>query len=345
MSRKISIQILADQLGLSKYAVSRALSGKPGVSAATRQRVIDLARTLGYQNSSVQDVSVHKSEPSSSYILICISQIHADNPSYWQRVLNGLLQSCGKLGLQYIIVSPEIGTQPASISPQKAIAPHIDWSRCAGIVMIGTFPHPLVQLISRTECPYVLVDHVDPLVSCDKVNNDNIEAGLKITRHLLAQKCKNIVFLNDEVWSSSFADRLTGAKLAVDSLGDPKTKLTEWKIPYGGTGWEQSVFERLTGFKDEDKPDAWIGANDDIAICWMRKLQAEGFPVPDRFRVAGIDNVETSALISPKLTTVNLCKEELGQRALETLLRRIERPGAPVETIHLSTNLIPRSST
>lgn len=52
MSRKVSIQTLADQLGLSKYAVSRALSGKTGVSEATRARVLELARALGYRQST-----------------------------------------------------------------------------------------------------------------------------------------------------------------------------------------------------------------------------------------------------------------------------------------------------
>src|SRR3569833_2194820 len=44
----ITVQYLADQLGLSKFAVSRALAGKPGVSEATRQRVIETAQQFGY---------------------------------------------------------------------------------------------------------------------------------------------------------------------------------------------------------------------------------------------------------------------------------------------------------
>lgn len=389
MSRKLSLQMLADQLGLSKYAVSRALSGKSGVSAATRQRVLELARTQGYQlppmlqpalqhstslpshamqspfmnSSTIPDPLAAPVLLADAYILICIRDTHANNPSYWQRVLNGVLNSCSAQGIRYVIVSPEAelsssrsssssswssSATTATGSPQEAIAPHIDWARCQGIVLVGTFSHRIIQLVVRTRLPYVLVDHVDPLVISDKVNNDNIEAGLKITHHLLTLHCKHIIFLNDEAYSSSFADRLTGARLAVsgpNEMNPGNVNLEEWKIAYSQAGWEQSLYERWTAIPPAQRPQAWIGANDDIAIRWMRRLQAEGLTIPEETRIAGIDNVEASVLVSPKLTTVNLCKEELGQRAVEALLRRISRPGAPMESIRLSTGLIPRAST
>lgn len=348
MSRKVSLQVLADQLGLSKYAVSRALSGKSGVSTATRQRVIDLARALGYQNPVNAELPDILPDLSDFYILICIREIHANNQSYWQRVLKGVMEGCSAQGLKYMILSPDCQPSDTFASPQEAIAPHIDWSRCKGILMIGTFPHFIIQLISRTKRPYMLVDHSDSLVTSDRVNNDNIEAGLKITHHLLTLHCRRIVFLNDEDYSSSFADRLTGARLAVegpDSTYTLDATLTEWKIQYSEAGWEQRLLHKLASLDHSELPDAWIGANDDIAIRWMHQLQAEGWKIPEVMRVAGIDNVEAAVLVTPKLTTVNLCKEELGQRAVEALLRRMSRTGAPAESIHLSTNLIPRAST
>ena len=48
MTRKITMQTIANELGLAKSAVSRALSGKKGVSEQTRRRVIAAARRCGY---------------------------------------------------------------------------------------------------------------------------------------------------------------------------------------------------------------------------------------------------------------------------------------------------------
>ncbi|MDF2836455.1 MAG: LacI family transcriptional regulator, partial [Paenibacillus sp.] len=48
MSKKVTMQQIADSLGVSKFVVSKALAGKEGVSDTTRERVIGAATRLGY---------------------------------------------------------------------------------------------------------------------------------------------------------------------------------------------------------------------------------------------------------------------------------------------------------
>ncbi|MFD1954914.1 LacI family DNA-binding transcriptional regulator [Paenibacillus thailandensis] len=345
MARKISIKTIASQLGISTYAVSRALSGKPGVSPATRSRVVELARSLGYQQHDSAPQAQEHSERSPSFVLICMNGANAGDPFYWQRLLNGMLDGCAKHGLQHVIITPDPQRLSAAKSPQEAIAPHIDWSRCGGIVIMGVFPQETMQLLTRTGKPYILVDHADPLLVCDKVNNDNAEAGMSIARHMLSLKCRRIAFLQDIARPASFLDRYAGARFTVDSAGLAGAELTEWPIDYASGDWPADAYAKLAAMTAAERPDAWIGANDDIAVRWMRKLQEQGFDIPADCRIAGIDNVEAAAIVTPPLTTVNLCKEELGLRAIEALHRRMERPGAPFEKIMLSTNLVVRSST
>lgn len=346
MPRKISIQMIADQLGLSKYAVSRALSGKTGVSIATRERVIELARTLGYElPRQDHDTTPTSIGSASSFVIICINQSNRGDPYYWQRVLAGLISGCNERGWQHVILSQDFACSPVTAqSPQEEIAPHLDWSSCLGIIVMGSYPYDALQRMARTGKPIVLVDHTEPLLVCDSVNHANIEAGINITRHLLNKQSRTIVFLGDNGQSASFAERRIGVRLAMERYGSEETKLLEWDITYEKGGWLDAAAERLSRLPLEERPDAWIGANDDIAIQWMRRLQQMGLSIPDQCRVVGIDNVEAAITASPQLTTVNLCKEELGHRAIESLQRRIERPGAPSENIQLSAALIPRDS-
>ncbi|CAM4017418.1 LacI family DNA-binding transcriptional regulator [Paenibacillus alkaliterrae] len=346
MPRKISIQMIADQLGLSKYAVSRALSGKSGVSQTTRERVLELARTLGYELPRQEDNTFPTAAgTASSFVLIFINQSNQGEPYYWQRVLGGLISGCNERGWHHVIVSQTFSSSPETAqSPQEAIAPHLDWSSCLGLIVLGSHPYDALQRMARTGKPLVLVDHSEPLLACDSVNHANIEAGITVTRHLLYRQCRKIVFLGDNSRSVSFAERRIGARLAVERYGSKETKLFEWELSYEEGGWQDAAAERLAHLPPEERPDAWIGANDDIALQWMRKLQQMEWSIPDQCRVAGIDNVEAAALASPRLTTVNLCKEELGTRAIESLQRRIERPGSPSEKIQLSAALIPRDS-
>ncbi|SFE74046.1 transcriptional regulator, LacI family [Paenibacillus algorifonticola] len=345
MPRKVSIQMIADQLGLSKYAVSRALSGKSGVSQATRERVLEFAKTLGYGLPS-QKAPSPAPDAASSFVLICMNPSNRVDPFYWQRVLDGLISGCSERGWPHVIVSQPVSFPAVShLSPQEIIAPHLDWNSCLGLIVMGAYPYAALQLMARTGKPLVLLDHNEPLLDFDSVNHANIEAGIIIAHHLLAaQKCRSLIFLGDDGRSASFAERRIGVRTAMERYGGPEAKLQEWELAYEEKEWLTATAERFVQLAPEQRPDAWICANDDIAMQWMQQLQRMGVAVPEQTRVTGIDNVEAAAHTSPRLTTVNLSKEALGSRAIEALWRRIERPGTPMERLHLSATLIPRDS-
>ncbi len=345
MPKKLSIQTIADQLGLSKYAVSRALSGKSGVSPATRERVLELARALGY-GLPAQKSAPTATSAAASFVLICINPSNRTDPWYWQRVLDGVIAGCNERGWHHVIVSQPLSfSHGAALGPQETLAPHLDWTGCLGLVVLGAYPYAALQLMARAGKPLVLLDHYEPLLDCDAVNHANFDAGLTVAHHLIAARhCRNLVFLGDEGRSTSFSERRVGVRIAVERHGGGNVRLREWELPYEASDWEEEAAARFAALAPEDRPDGWACANDDIAIRWMRKLKELGVSVPGDALVAGIDNVEGAALASPRLTTVNLCKEELGARAVEALQRRIERPGAPTERIQLRSAFVPRDS-
>lgn len=352
MSRKVSIQTLADQLGLSKYAVSRALSGKTGVSESTRVRVLELARALGYRqhtpgsaNQIAHTTQTGTTEP--PFALICMNQLNRGEPHYWQRVLSGIISGCNEQGWHHVIVSPSLDMPNKEITPEKAIAPHLDWTSCAGIIVMGAFPHTMLQQLVQTGRPMILVDHQEPLLNCDTISHDNLEAGITVARYLMSKQCKRIGLITDDGLAASFAQRKMGMELALNHFhtdAGEEISFRTWNVAYENGQWVDKLAATIEQLPAEERPDAWIGANDDIALQWMHKLQLMGSSVPKDCLVIGIDNVYIAAASSPPLTTVHLCKEELGQRAVEALQRRIERPGTPKETVMLSTTLIPRES-
>lgn len=345
MPRNVSIQTIANQLGLSKYAVSRALSGKTGVSQTTRERVLELAKTLGY-GLPKQKVSSPPSSSATSFVLICINQLIRGDSSYWQRVLEGLITGSGEKGWHHVIVSQPLSFPSGSnLTPQQTIAPHLDWNSCLGLIVMGTTPYAALQLMARAGKPMVLLDHNEPFLGCDEVNHANIDAGIMIAHHLLAAKqCQNLVFLGDGNHSTSFAERRIGVQIALKRYGANTAVLSEWDVAYEVANWLDAVESRFLQLSPEDRPDGWIGANDDIALKWMQRLKQLGVAIPGDACIAGIDNVEAAALASPRLTTINLSKEELGLRAIESLHRRIAHPGTPIEKIQLCATLIPRDS-
>ena len=120
MSRgsKVTMQQIADRLQVSKYTVSQALSGKSGVSELTRQRVMETARSMGYlappprsaggggSSTSARSAHGQNLDSQSRYVVIWMSRIHLNEPMYWQRVLAGIQESCGRRGWETVVLSP-----------------------------------------------------------------------------------------------------------------------------------------------------------------------------------------------------------------------------------------------
>ena len=337
--RRVSMQTIADRLGLSKYAVSRALSGKSGVSEETRRRVLAEARNLGYRlprRTRPED----QAEPShSGYILIWMDASIQQEGSYWGRILRGIAAACAEEGWQFAVVTP-------SLQGELLIPTYMERSSCIGHIALGKLPTEFMLSLHASGMPAVLVDHEEPAMEADEILNANIEGGMLLFRHLHAQGCRRIVFVGNELFASSFKERWIGCRLAAEELHseeDP-VRLRKWTIPYAQHRWTDELHLRLHAMTSEPLPDAFICANDDIALSLMGLLKARGFSIPEQVSVAGFDNIDAAAMSVPPLTTVDLAKEALGSRAVEQLSRRQTFPGARTEKILLAPRLIMRES-
>ncbi|QJC51566.1 LacI family transcriptional regulator [Paenibacillus albicereus] len=349
------MQQIADRLHVSKYTVSQALAGKGGVSEATRQRVMETARAMGYEAPSARaalgangfdpaharPAAQGQAEADGRYVVVWMSRIHQEEPMYWQRVLGGIQEACREHGWGAVVLAPFDDGQAADILP-----PYLDRTRCVGGLAVGAFPLKQLAAMKRIGVPVVLVDHQEPFSGLDSVANDNIAAARMISGLLLDKGCRSFVFVGSDRFSVSFRERWLGCRSALEQTFAQRKdgELRRWTIPYSRE-WIEALQARVARIRAEELPDAFICANDDIAAELLKLLQQRGIDVPGRCRVAGIDNIEGSAWTRPPLTTMDLGKEQLGQRAVEALERRSARPAAPVERVGLVPELVLRAST
>jgi DNA-binding LacI/PurR family transcriptional regulator len=91
-------------------------------------------------------------------------------------------------------------------------------------------------------------------------------------------------------------------------------------------------------------PTAVFAANDAMAVGCMQEIRKAGLRVPDDIAIVGFDDVETSILVQPRLTTVRVRKEELGRHAVEQLAGIILNGTTHVITTHVPVELIVRES-
>jgi len=348
MARRVSLQTIADTLHVSKYAVSRALSGKPGVSDATRQRVLAAARALGYRlpagsASGYPGAACAADEAASAasrgYVLVWMDPAIQTEASYWARVLTGVANGCAEFGWEHALVAPRLGANGEGPS----FPAYMDRRACLGHIAVGGLPTATLAALQAMGGPLVLLDHEEPLVEADAVMNANADGAVLLASHLLYGGRRSFVFVGNDDFAPSFRERWLGCRSAVEAFGG-ETRLRKWTYPYPERRWSDALHAKLAGLDPEDRPDAFVCANDQIALELLRGLHQRGLRVPDDCAVTGFDNIEASVGADPALTTVELAKEALGRRAVEQLARRRAQPGAQPEKVLLSARLVVRSS-
>lgn len=348
MSKKVTMQQIADQVGVSKFAVSKALSGKSGVSPETREKIIQAATQLGYfvqkrvrPATGRLQASKPAAEASRSTIIVLIPNVREQTrqSTFWGRIIDGITN-----GLEANHLGMMIVTEHMSDNFTKLINP----DAVLGLLGVGHISNQLLLEIRNLGIPFVLVDHEDPLIPSDVLFMNNYECVRRTANYLLGIGHRDLQFVGNIRYSRSFYDRWLGFRSMLEEQGVELRQQPELLAFEGDNRSEmteslEAIVRRMHA--DGKLPTAFVCANDSIAICIMTVLMKLGIDVPGRVSVAGFDNIEDASLANPKLSTVHVNKEALGERAVDTLLWRVENPDGPKEKILLSGDLLIREST
>ncbi|MBN1568661.1 MAG: GntR family transcriptional regulator [Acidobacteria bacterium] len=170
----------------------------------------------------------------------------------------------------------------------------------------------------------------------DLVGIDNRRAGFLIANHFIKLGCRRIDFLARPDSAPTVMLRIAGYREALLSGGitpDP-----QWV--HSGEPADEGFVRRIV----ENGATAIICANDLTAANLMRTLDAMGFPVPQKMRVAGFDDVRYAELLRPSLTTIHQPCVDIGTIAMQVMLERIENPAFPPRDILAQPALIVRQS-
>lgn len=346
MSKKVTMQQIADHVGVSKFAVSKALSGKSGVSPDTREKIIHAATQLGYfaqkrNKATTGRASASKSQSGSrNTIIVLIPNVRYQTRQsvYWGRIIDGITGSLEEHHLGMMIVTEQITDNFSQLINPEAVL---------GLVGVGLISNQLLLEVRNLGIPFVLVDHEDPLIPSDALFMNNYECVRRVTNYLLGHGHRSLQFVGNIRFARSFQDRWLGFRSMLEEHHvpldqDPRLLEFEGLNRSEMTEGLEPVFRDLAD--RGAMPSAFVCANDSIAICVMTVLMKMGIDVPGQVSVTGFDNIDDAALSQPTLSTVHVNKEALGHRAVETLLWRIENPDSPKEKILLAGDFLLRQS-
>lgn len=324
---------IAEHLGISKYSVSRALAGKPGVSDETRQRVLNAARELGYRVPSRDGGS---GRPRGRNLVLIIRSDEVHDHEFWMEVIAGCEGAARSAGFNLI-------TRPLGLEEMK-LQPSLD--DVAGLIVAGSRARPAMEPYTSRGIPTVLITYPKPLEPYDTVTGADWEGGYAVGEHLLKLGHKRMVFVSDTPEKPSHAHRFKGFRAALEAAGDPEIQVKGIAIDSRspGASFEKAFMEMADGGQ---RPTAVFCATDGLALTVMWALNRNDLEVPRDVSVVGCNGIMEAERSVPKLTTLEIPKRLIGSQAVRTLIERIGAAGAPhvPRRLSLIPTLIIREST
>jgi DNA-binding LacI/PurR family transcriptional regulator len=312
---------IAALAGVSQPTVSRALSGSPAVSEATRSRVLAAAEQLNYKVD--KNASGLRRQQAKTLALLFFEELpdHSEINPFYLSLLGPMVRRCADRGYDLLISFQQLSSDW-----------HVDYEdsrKADGIILLGYGDYlqhqPRLQKLVERGTHFVRWGCAGEGAIGATVCCDNEQGGFEATIHLLQQGRRRIAFIGTAgAGFPEVEERWRGYCRALRAAGiEPDERLRGDAAPSESEG-RAAVAELLANGVEFD---AIFAASDVAAIGAMHALQQAGRGVPET-AVVGFDDIPAASLASPPLTTVTQDARRAAEALVDTLITSIESGAA-----------------
>ena len=334
-ARRVTMMDVARLAGVSQSSVSLVLNGMTGarISDATRQRVIEAARELGYMLPYFRRNLSHAPGHVIAYVADELSttvfpaqNIDGARDAAWE---SGFLVSTHATRS-----NPEI--EAATIAAVRRIPGLI------GVIYATIFTREVEIPATLEGVPTVLLNCYTAERAALSVVPGEVAGGFLATQHLIQHGHRRIGLINGEPWMDATTDRLTGYRQALataDIAFDPELVLDGDWLPESGWQHLHTLMSR------KPRPTAVFCGNDWMAAGALEAARELGLGVPEDLSLIGYDDQVIAGYTRPPLSTVVLPNYEMGRKAAELLIdQAVHGKTPPARMIKIDCPLVVRSS-
>lgn len=332
---KVTLQSIADRVGVSRMTVSNAFSRPDQLSAELREKVLAAAAELGYVGPDPAARALARGRTGSVGLLLNDRLSEAFEDAVASEFLASVADALAGRGLAVTLLTP---------SGSAEFVPSRDVAMDGALVYICEPDSTDLGWLDRRGLPQVSVDQ-NKRDGTPSVNVDDRSGARAAAQHLLdlGHTRIGIVTLQtasgDPVQNYPARERLLGWHDALDAAGVEPTVTRATFHPAGAA--EEQARELLDR---PDRPTAVVCFSDAFALAVVRAAQDLGLAVPGDLSVVGYDDSPLAAAARPPLTTVRQDVSAKGQAAVATLLSLMTGTAVPDDVL-LPTELVVREST
>lgn len=348
MASKVTLQDIADALGVSRNTVSKAINNTGVLAESTREKVLEKAIEMGYKQfsyaSSVSDIrnpNVSRSKTSEEIALLTGNYL--SNSHFASTMLDKFQHEISLLG--YSLTMHRVDENSiAELSLPISFRPETT----NGIVCIEMFNHPYCKMICNLGIPVLMIDAPVACfwkpINADILLMDNFTAIYSVVNDMSKRGITKIGFVGQVTHCRSFYERYMAFREAmfINNLNyEDKYCLTE--VHPHDAQYKDYLYKTLEEIKE--LPEMFICANDFVALDLLYGLRKLGVDCPRDIKLFGFDDSPESKIMTPSLSTCHIHSQIIGYSAANLIISRIAQPDLNYRITYTETDLIYREST
>lgn len=337
----VTIKDIAREAGVGMTSVSRALNGQPGLSEATRARILAVAEELQFTpNPHARNLKVKTNRK------VVIAVVKGPTNPMFQVLVDQLAEALRERG--FMLETARASNAEDEYEVARTVMRN---DKPAGLVLLGGVIDPLPADLERLRVPFVLcttpeLDGIEP-ATYSSVRVDEQQSVRLQVEALIDRGHRRIAYIgmppgehsSGAVRLRAFIDVMTehgldcGPDLQLFAEADQDSYYT---FGYG----HALTSELIDGGTDVT---AICAASDTIALGAHKAILERGLRIPEDFSVVGFDGIEQSSWVHPELATVRQPLDRFVEATCDVLLGQIE-DGRPRQHVVLPGELLVRDS-
>lgn len=334
---KTTLKEIAEALNISVSTVSKALKNYPDVSPKTRERVLEMAKSVNYSpNSFAQSLRYNK-----SFIIGLIVPVIVHD--FFASIMHAVVETAKELGYAVIILESDESYESEKKQIDFLIDKNVDGILISLSDTTVNFNH--IQYAMDKGVPIVLYDKTSRILNCSKVIIDDMIAAKNATEYLIKTGCSKIAHIRGPLKPKTTIDRMKGYKAALLKNGMEYDKSLVYVSENLSYEDGYNLADKI--LKDHPDVDAVFSFTDLVAMGFLTRLNELKISVPDQISIVGFSNWFLTQISNPSLTTVDQSGYDMGRQAFKVLHKEMneEVPETAKQTITIPTKLIIRNST
>lgn len=333
-SQTVTIQTVADRVGVSAMTVSNVLNNRRNVRSETRDAVIAAARELGYTPNLAA-----RSLASAATVRIGLFTHDLDS-GFLSSILSGALEETSESGVQ--LVMRRFGR--VSLDDMVAAAEAL---RATGVGAILS-PPPYCELVSDScgtsgfPLPMIAISSGDELPGMPAVRIDDRAAAKEMTAYLLSLGHRRIAFIRLGARLHADRTRFEGYCEAMEQAG---IAIDDRRVASADLSYESGLVAAQALLSRADPPTAIFAGNDEVAAAVVSVAHRMGIDIPGQLSVAGFDDSPLAIKIWPTLTTIRQPVAAIAATAARRAIELVTTGAVDPFVTYLDHALIVREST